>query len=211
MVGDVDNFLTTLSRARDGASDAAGELLEAYRNYLRMLAAAQIRESIGKRVSPSDVVQDTMLAAHQNIASFRGNSSPEFSAWLRTILTRCLIRAIDRNTKIAKRDVRREISFAQLQRAVDSSTVCAFSLLKSSSQTPSQIVSREEDAVHVANLLSQLPEDYQQVISLRNFGNLRFEEVASQMNRSETAVRLLWLRAVRRLRELYQKAESTSC
>lgn len=172
-----------------------------------MLAAARLREALGKRVSPSDIVQDAMLAAHQNIASFRGTTPAEFTAWIRTILTRCITRSVERNTKTEKRDIRREVSLNRVHRSSGSSSVCGLSLLVSASPTPSQIVSSEEEAVRIANLLAKLSLDYQQVIALRNFSNLRFDEIASEMNRTEQAVRLLWLRAVRKLRQLYQESE----
>ncbi len=194
-------------KARSGEPDAVGELLEPYRNYLRMLAAARMREALGKRVSASDIVQDAMLAAHQNIASFRGNTPTEFAAWMRTILTRCISRSVERNTKAGKRDIRREVSLNRVNQNNSSESLCGLSFLASASPTPSQIVSSEEEAVHIANLLAQLSLDYQQVIALRNFSNLRFDEIAKEMNRSDQAVRLLWLRAVRRLRQLYQESD----
>ena len=61
----------------------------------------------------------------------------------------------------------------------------------------------------MADYVSTLSEDYQKVIALRNFGGLPFDEVAALMNRSPQAVRLLWLRAINRLRAIYF-AESRS-
>ena len=104
------DIATHIDRAREGKNEAMGDLLEPYRNYLRILAAAQMGYHIGLRVSPSDVVQDTMLAAHQDFRDFKGSSAAEFSRWLRTILARCLLKAIERNVKAEKRDVRREVS-----------------------------------------------------------------------------------------------------
>jgi RNA polymerase sigma-70 factor (ECF subfamily) len=54
----------------------------------------------------------------------------------------------------------------------------------------------------VADLLAQLPPDYREVVLLRNFQGLSFRSIALQLQRSEGAVRMLWLRALGRLREL---------
>ncbi len=195
-------FSGTVARARDGAVEALGELLEPYRNYLRFLAAAQMGRQIGLRVTPSDIVQDTMLAAHRDFKNFQGESAAEFSQWLRTILARSLLKAVEHHLKAEKRDVRRELSFDQLQYDLASSCDLAATMVAGRQPTPSRIVAVDEEAKWLADLISQLPEDYQQVITLRNFGGLRFEDVASKMERSSQAVRMLWLRAVSRLREL---------
>ncbi len=195
-------FTQAVARARDGIADATGELLEPYRNYLRFLAAAQMGRQVGLRLTPSDIVQDTLLAAHRDIAHFRGHTSAEFSNWLRTILARSLLKAIEHHVKAEKRDVRRELSLDQMQRDLQSSCDMAAGLVATRQPTPSQIVSKGEEAKWLADLISQLPEDYQQVIALRNFGGLRFDDVALKMQRSSQAVRMLWLRAITRLREL---------
>jgi len=82
----MSEFAFTVAKARDGAIDAIGELLEPYRNYLQFFAAAQMGRHVGLRVTPSDLVQDAMLAAHRDFIGFRGETSAEFSNWLRTIL-----------------------------------------------------------------------------------------------------------------------------
>src|SRR5437762_13746282 len=60
------NANSLISRARRGSKSSLGSLLEQYRNYLVVLAATQIEKRLQPRVSPSDVVQETMLRAHKN-------------------------------------------------------------------------------------------------------------------------------------------------
>lgn len=190
--------------ARAGSPEALGELLESYRNYLRLLAASQLRGRLSRRVSPSDVVQETMLAAHRDFEAFRGETPIQFSAWLRSILSHNLLNAIDRHLCI-KRDARREVSFDSIDRRLDSSGAAMQTLLVAGDPSPSARLSRQEDSRRVADLVAQLPQDYREVILLRNFNGYRFDRVAAQMNRSPVAARLLWLRAIRRLRELYER------
>ncbi len=196
-------FETMMADARAGDVVSLGELLQRYRNYLRLLVSAQLRISVGRRVGESDVVQEAMLAAHRDFADFRGQTASEFAGWLRTILARTLLREIDRHVKAEKRDVRREVSLDSLNRDLSSSGVQLASLIAAKQETPSEIVSNEEESARVANLISQLPVDYQTVVMLRNFSGMRFEEIAEQMERSSQAVRLLWLRAIKRLRKLH--------
>jgi RNA polymerase sigma-70 factor (ECF subfamily) len=57
-------------------------------------------------------------------------------------------------------------------------------------------------AAVLADHLAQLPADYREVIILRHLEGLAFEEVARRLDRSAGAVRILWLRALDRLRKL---------
>lgn len=200
-------FDILFKKAQEGGGEELGELLESYRGYLRVLASAQVSRRLAQRMSPSDIVQETMLAAHRDFQEFRGHCSNQFTAWLRTILARNLFRAIERHLKAEKRDLRREISLQAVSRQVNSSSCAISGLLQSPVATASSIVSQEEETHRVYDLLSELPEDYREVIRLRNLQLLRFEVIAEQMGRSSTAVRLLWLRAIRRLRMLYERDE----
>ena len=53
----------------------------------------------------------------------------------------------------------------------------------------------------IAEVLESLPEDYRAVILLRNLKGLSHAEVAVELNRIESAVRMLWLRALKQLRQ----------
>jgi RNA polymerase sigma-70 factor (ECF subfamily) len=167
-----------------------------------------LRGKIPARVSPSDVVQETMLAAHRAFGDFRGESSAEFSAWLRKIMSHKLLSMIDRHLNL-KRDVRREVSMNVAHDNADSSNAHTLeSLLTAADPSPSTIVSRSEDNQRLAELLLLLPEHYRLVITLRNQQGLRFEEISRQLDRTPLAARLLWLRAIQRLRDLYVQREA---
>jgi RNA polymerase sigma-70 factor (ECF subfamily) len=198
----MSEFAEAITLARAGTVEAAGKLLEPYRNYLRCLAVAQMGRRIGLRVTPSDIVQDTMLAAHRDLKLFRGGTSAEFSQWLRTILARSLLKAIEYHFKAEKRDARRLVSIDQLRSDLDNSCDWAANLLVARQPTPSREVVMDDEARWISDLIARLPPDYQTVITLRNLSGLRFEEVAAQMERSPEAVRMLWLRAIAKLREL---------
>ena len=76
------------------------------------------------------------------------------------------------------------------------------------SETPSQLVMQHEREIQLAEAVSRLDEDYQEVILLRNVQRLSFNEVAERMGRSRPAAQMLWLRALRKLKEQLQDVES---
>jgi len=63
-------------------------------------------------------------------------------------------------------------------------------------------VMQYENEIEVADAISQLPDDYRDVIMLRNLQRLPFSDVAQQMGRSRPAVQMLWMRAIKKLEEV---------
>ncbi len=92
----------TEHRASEPASD-----LDTFRSYLGLLAHMQMPARVQARMDTSDIVQQTMLEAHQAKDKFRGTTKAEQAAWLRQILANKLAHAL-RDNRRQKRDVRRE-------------------------------------------------------------------------------------------------------
>jgi RNA polymerase sigma-70 factor (ECF subfamily) len=69
-------------------------------------------------------------------------------------------------------------------------------------ESPSRQMMAAEQAAALRAALLRLPEDYRQVILLRNIERLSFQEIGARLQRSNEAARKLWVRAVDRLREL---------
>ena len=189
-----------LGSARAGKRECLGQLLQLYGNYLKLLAATQIDEKLLARSSPSDVVQETFLEAHRDFDRFRGESVPEFLAWLRTILVNNLSRLVERHLLAEKRDVRRETSLDGIGDALERSAARLESVLVDEAASPSSNAQRREYAIILANELAELREDHRDVIVLRHLEGLPFGEIAERMGRSPGAVRMLWLRAIGQLR-----------
>jgi len=196
-----------LAAARDGDRDSLGVLLELYRNYLQLMARTQIDLHLQGRVSPSDAVQEAFVQACENFAQFRGGSESELLAWLRRILVNSLAKLVEKQVKARKRDVRREVSVERLTRNLEDSAAAFEAALVSPQSSPSEQAERREQAALVADQLARLPPHYREVIVLRNLEGQPFEEVARRMKRTAGAVRILWLRALDRLRKMQADEE----
>jgi len=186
-----------LQQARSGNEKALGQLLESYTRYLTLLARVQIGRRLQGKVDPSDVVQETFLEAHRQIANFRGNSEGELVAWLRRILAGQIALTLRRFLGTKGRDLKLE---RELAAQLDQSSEILDGGLVASNSTPSQHASRREQALLLADALDRLPEDYREVIILRHLEGLSFAEVSQRMERSEDSVQKLWVRALANLR-----------
>src|SRR5262249_55369373 len=127
------------------------------------------------------LVQETYLEAHRNFARFQGTSEGQFVRWLRQILATRLADLLRRYLGTQGRDVRLE---REIQDGFDRSSVLLDRGLVAPQSSPSQQAARREQSVLLADALGQLPEDYREVIILRNLEALTFPEVAQRMGRS---------------------------
>jgi RNA polymerase sigma-70 factor (ECF subfamily) len=188
-----------LQEAREGNAEAAGQLLEIYRRYLTLLAGVQIGQRLQGKVDAADLVQDTFLAAHRNLAQFRGKTEAELVSWLRQILASKLANLVRCFLGTRGRDVRLE---HQIREAIDHSSVLLDRGLVAVQSSPSEQAAQREQAVLLAEALGELPENYREVIVLRHLEGLTFPEVAARMGRTVDSVEKLWMRALVQLRQI---------
>ena len=181
--------------------------LEAYRNYLRLLAGAQLDPRLRGKLDPSDVVQETLARAHEKAGQFRGATEAERAAWLRQILARQLAAAVRRFLDAGKRDAGRERSILA---AVEGSSARLEALLAADQTSPSERAVRHEELRRLAEALTALPEDQRRAVELHHLNGLGVEEVARELSRSEAAVGGLLRRGVKRLRELLREPTGDS-
>ncbi len=182
-------------RRREPAAQA--EVLARYQPWLRILARLQLDRRFQGKFDASDVVQLTMLEACRAFPQFRGTTAEELTAWLRRILARVMAHEMRRYGGTRQRDVDREVS---LEQALANSSQRLGAMLAAPGSSPSQQAARQEQEVLLADVLARLPDDYREIIVLRNLEGLSHEEVAERMQRSPGAVRMLWVRALARLR-----------
>ncbi len=172
--------------------------LERFRKYLRLLAQLHLDPRLRHKVDPSDLVQQTLLQAHQARGQFRGTSDAELAAWLRQILARTLANAA-RDLGREKRDVAREES---LEAAVEQSSARLEAWLATSETSPSVQAEKNEQLLRLADALERLPEDQREAVTLHHLHGFTLAELAAHLGRSEAAAAGLLHRGIKKLRGL---------
>jgi RNA polymerase sigma-70 factor (ECF subfamily) len=179
------------------------ELLQRFRAYLALFARSRLGPRLQAKVDASDLVQQTMLKAHEKKDQFRGRTAAELLAWLRQILAN-EVAGVVRKYQAEARDLHRELS---VQTDLDASSARLEALLALDQTSPSQCASREEEHCRLAEALGRLPTDQRDCIELHHLQGLKLAEVAELLGRSEEAVVGLLYRGLKKLRQLLGAAQ----
>jgi RNA polymerase sigma-70 factor, ECF subfamily len=177
--------------------------LEKYREYLSLLARTRLDPRLRGKCDASDIVQQTLLKAHQSLDQFRGRSEGELAAWLRQILANHLTDAM-RAFGPGRRDLAREQS---LQAGLEESSARLEAWLAADQSSPSQHAVRQEQLLRMSRALAELPDDQRQAVELKHLHGFSVEEVGRQMNKSKAAVVGLLFRGMKKLRLLLEEPE----
>lgn len=186
-----------IESARFGCDDALGEILKSVRDYLVIVADANLGGSVQSKFDASDIVQHSMMEARDSLGQFRGESELEFRCWIKRIVLNNLTDEIRRYTDTDSRKIRIEVS----EDFLHSSTSHV------DSDTPSWHLQRKEFDVRLAEAVSRLPSRQRFVIEARHRRGCDYGEIASQLEITETAARKIWSRAAKQLRAFLDSAQ----
>jgi RNA polymerase sigma-70 factor (ECF subfamily) len=169
--------------------------LDYYRDYLLLLARAQLPPRLQAKFGASDVVQQTLLEAHRDLSHFQGDSG-DLAAWLRRILANNLANAC-RDFERDKRDIRRE---QPLHQSVEESSARLEAWLADCHSSPSQQAERNEQILRLASALMRLPQEQRRVVELRYLHGTALKAIAELLGKSRSAVAGLLHRGMSELR-----------
>ncbi len=196
-----DALDSQIAQARAGQAHAMGELLEAQRATLVARAERQLGALLHRRLSASDIVQQSFMEALRAFPQFRGSSRPEFAAWLYRILEHHLEHAVRDHTSTAKRAIAREQPLPVPRPG--ESQVLSGDEFAAQIASPSTRAMEEEQADMLAKLLADLPEDQRTAVRLRYEG-MPLAQIAAQLGRSTSSAASLIKRGMHALRSKVQ-------
>ncbi len=192
-VGDAAQWLAA---ARAGSREALGNVLQTFRAYLLLVADRELDPELRAKGGASDLVQETFLEAQRDFAQFQGLSVEALRAWLRRLLLNNVANFTRDFRQRAKREVGRELPLEGGGSSNERGAGLAADI-----PSPSGQAVAHEQAEALARAIERLPPDYRQVLALRHEQQLAFEEIGELMQRTANAARMLWLRAVERLKK----------
>jgi RNA polymerase sigma-70 factor (ECF subfamily) len=192
-----ERFQTLIRQAHNADREAIGELLEQYRDHLRAVARRRLGSLLNQRMEVSDVVQQTLIEAHQNFRQIAGAEHCELQAWLRRILQCNIANAIRDHLYTKKRALKRERSIGVDSQGGDGRA----ETIAGKTVTPSIEASRIEQSLLLLDQLDQLPADQAAAVRMRYMECRSITEIANELERSKTAAAGLVKRGMEKLRE----------
>jgi RNA polymerase sigma-70 factor (ECF subfamily) len=189
-----------LQQAGQGDPDARAELLIRHRPRLRQLIAIRMDRRLAVRIDPSDVVQETLATAVQQLSDYLRRRPLPFYPWLRQLACDRLADLHRRHIRAQKRSVTREEE--QAPALPDESALELAARLLARGSSPSARLRRHELRDRVQEALAQLPGPDREVLVLRHLEQLSTSEISAVLGLSEGAVYTRHLRALERLRRL---------
>src|SRR5262245_32304160 len=129
-------------------ADSLDRELEQHRAFLCVLARKHLHRRLWAKIDPSDVVQKTLLDAHDKRYQVTG---PNVLPWLVQALRNDVRDAIDKFGRIAAKE-------KSLQQAVDDSVRMVNSWAVADASSPSQQAIKQEELMRLIQALLKLPE-----------------------------------------------------
>jgi RNA polymerase sigma-70 factor (ECF subfamily) len=158
--------------------ESSNRSLESFREYLRLLARMNMDPRLQARIDPSDIVQQTLLKAHEKQDQFRGKTDAERAAWLRTILANKMADAL---RKFRRQQGARERS---IEEALEESSARLDAWLAADRSSPSQKIVDQERLLEMADAMAKLPENQRTTLELRHLQGLSVPAAAHRMGRT---------------------------
>ncbi len=167
----------------EGDQSAFNLLIKKHQQKIYMLA----RRMLGNHLDADEVVQEVLMVLYKKLNTFKFESS--FSTWLYRIT---MTRAIN---YIRKRNLTNAFSIFELRKN------------KSNQLDPLDMLEGKEQFDRIEKLLKKLPPKQREIFILKNFEELKYEEISEITGKSVGALKANYFHSVNKLKELLVKYE----
>ena len=155
-----------VQRVLEGDTNAFEELVLEYEKKVYNVALRMLNNS----EDAADMTQEAFIKAYNSLSSFRGDS--KFSVWLTRIVSNlCLdfMRSRNRRPTVSLSMEDEDGEDVQLD-------------IADTSQSPEQLLERSLTRESVRRGLQSLPEDYREILLLREIQGLSYDEIAAALD-----------------------------
>mgnify|MGYP001606283094 CR=1 FL=1 len=199
MSDSLETTITLVRRAKDGDAEALNSLFQKYLERVHYLVRLRLGKGLRRYLESQDIVQEAMIRGLKGFDRFEMQHEGAFLHWLSKLVENVIRDKAD-FFNAAKRSVSEDLPLENN----DESSIDALARLPGNDPTPSTVLIRDEQLLKLENALEQLSEDYREAVLQREIEDLSFKEIGENMNRSEDAARMLYVRAKAELVKVLQ-------
>jgi RNA polymerase sigma-70 factor, ECF subfamily len=176
-----------VERALTGDAEAFGEIVQRWERRVFALSFGML----GREEDARDATQETFLAAFRNLRAFRGEA--KVSSWLHRIaVNQCITR--QRRAKVRNESA---LDVEEERDAASFSSPLRYS--------PARVVEGRERTAAVRLAVNSLPIDLRQVVVMKEFEELTFQEIAAVLDLPLSTVKSRLYTALKQLQMRLQK------
>jgi len=202
---DTEELLGKMSAGDDWARQ---QLLARHRGRLTQMIAVRLDPRLAARVDPSDVVQEALADAATELDLYALERPLPFYPWLRRFAWERLVDLHRYHLRSQRRSAARE------EQAIlplsDQSSMALAERLVAGGTSPSSRLGRAELYDQLRSALRQLRDRDREILVMRYLEQLSSAEIAAILGIQEGAVKMRLLRAMERLRKVFDAKEEGS-
>jgi RNA polymerase sigma-70 factor (ECF subfamily) len=195
-----------IARARAGQAEALGELCALYRNYLRIMVRAGMGPKLRARVELSDVVQEALVEVVRQFPRFTGQSEGALIGWLRRLVGEKLADLARYNGRVKRGGGVNHVALdaspnlAGGDEAGPGPEARILDVVALSQSSPSEVASRRELTLLLADALQELPNPEAEVLMLHHAEGESFSAIGTRLGLNRKVVRGIWARGLMHLK-----------
>lgn len=195
VTADSEDTAFLLEQVRRGGAGLE-QLFERHRGAIREAIRLRLDGRLRARFDLSDVVQETEFEVFRRMADYLQRRPMPFHLWLRKTAQERVLMLRRRHGAAAARTVDRELPLPE------NSSVALAQHLAVSQTSPSQALNAQELAQRVRQAVAELPEADREVLLMRTYEELSYNEIACILEIEPAAARKRHGRALIRLHQL---------
>jgi RNA polymerase sigma-70 factor (ECF subfamily) len=201
---DLTQSLDLVRSAQNGDSGALNLLFERYYERVRRVVRMRLGHKLRQEMDSGDILQETFLAAAKAFDKYEVREEAALINWLAKLAENQIIRAADYHGA-QKRNQDRRMHIQSLSGSGNMSDTQSYQLPGDVPKPDDQVAGIEEEEL-LERCVSELDDEYRELIILREYAGASWEEIARETGRpSSDAARMMHGKAMLELSKLLKE------
>ena len=196
MSKDLTATIELVKRAQGGDRESRERLINRYYDRVRRIVRIRMDSKLRRRLDTGDILQETFVSAMSAFDRFDMATESSFINWLAVIAEHKIRDAMD-HAGAQRRDARREVSMVGGTGKDPDEEQNLAEVLPEEAPSPLTRMQIKEASTQLEDAIHDLPEQYREVILLRDYSGCSWDEIAKETGRpTESAARMVHARAM---------------
>lgn len=187
--------------AQRGDEKALNQLYNRYLERVHRIVRLHLGRKLRSKLDSMDIVQDVMIRVLKDFKNFKPDKDTAFVNWI----TRMVVNEIKDKARYFGAEKRR-LSREEALEYTDKEGQMVEKQIPAKTTSPTRKLLLKEEYRNFEEALDQLPAKQKDIIILRNLNEMSFKEIADQMDSTEDAARMAYVRGIDRLTDIMTKS-----